>query len=131
MTDEKHHWAWDAPVEEFFPIGNKKLFYLIDFIRCYPWKDAKGQDIDVHKLIKLVQNNRQYASKIYTVFKPEIDKYIFNQEIKDFNQAQSEKPKENAKKEKKQPKKKPKKAVKEKKDNVINFLDFKNRNTGT
>lgn len=106
------HWAWDSPTEDFFPLGDAKLENLKNFMRSVRWVENKKQ-VDIEKLIKTITKNRRYASQVYTVYKPEVEKMI--EEIKQNGGKLS-------KNKKKAPKKKPTKVEKK----IISFEEYKN-----
>jgi len=93
------HWAWDQPVEEFYPLGREKLELLIKYICTATWGNDQGLHTQ-QKVIDDVTHNRRYASQLYTVYKRDILD-MQEQEIKDAEEdARKEKQriKENAKK---------------------------------
>lgn len=127
MLDDQDHWARNVPTSEFHALGNRKLYYLVNFIKMHPWRDSNGKSIKPSGIIKQIQMDRQYASQIYTIYKKDIEPFTeeFDKQLEIQMKIQNNKTTE-PKKEKK-PKKK--KTENKKENNVVNFLEFKSRKT--
>ena len=132
MQDKSQHWAFTIPIEEFYPIGEYKFNALMAYLVMFDWMSANLNAIPP----MAIYNNRQLASKLYTLFKYEIEEYLnkigslskymqANPHLFVFNKEITKPPSKKAKSNKQ----KGKKAVKNTKAfpaNVVNFEEFKN-----
>lgn len=122
MSDDRDHWAWKQPLDEFYPLGDTKLFYLVSYIHATQWFD-NGTKVPSSVVAKQVMANRKYASQLYTVFKPQVDAFHF-----DNIKSDSPKPKEPPKP--KKPKAKKKNKSEPTLSNVVSFADYKKNKAG-
>lgn len=139
MKDKSEHWALFREHEEFHPLGTHKFNYLLKFVDTIDWKAAGIGFINKTESLKSALNaDRRFASKVYTIFKEEVDEYIFDEKLMDdlrkngkipwYEQDEIEPKQKKAKtKAKKAPKKKKESSLSDKPSNVISFSDYKKK----
>ena len=86
MEDDRG-WPWNVPTEEFFSLGDDKMKMLRYFI----WKtggfNLNGKPAKPEEVIKAIEGNRQFASKVYIAFKASIEHLMATDPFPLFNKS--------------------------------------------